>query len=217
VPVTRTVGGSWTDIRDCPILRKPTAPAARGVSRGNLLRRPVGTRSSHRPSSGVPSTSDRELARRSRSRWGGTGSASALHHRARQRARRLPCARRSSARRCQAGRRVGHTDRFLVTTPVDIEVAAEQIGDNRRTIALNYSPALSPVRIPARVSLQLREGRGRVFGPPEAPSRPGSAVRKCGTAEPGRNQQHARTGPTLYSEQHSLTLTCKPPSRSSHS
>lgn len=144
MPVTRTVGGSWTDIRDCPILRKPTAPAARGVSRGNLLRRPVGTRSSHRPSSGVPSTSDRELARRSRSRWGGTGSASALHHRARQRARRLPCARRSSARRCQAGRRVGHTDRFLVTTPVDIEVAAEQIGDNRRTIALNYSPGAAP-------------------------------------------------------------------------
>jgi hypothetical protein len=124
VPVTRTVGGSWTDIRDCPILRKPT-----GGSRGNLLRRPVGTRSSHRPSSGVPSTSDRELARRSRSRWGGTGPASALHHRARQRARRLPCARRSSARRCQAGRGVGHTDRFLVTTPVDIEIAAEH---NRR-------------------------------------------------------------------------------------
>jgi hypothetical protein len=172
VPVTRTVGGSWTDIRDCPILRKPTG----GVSRGNLLRRPVGTRSSHRPSSGVPSTSDRELARRSRSRWGRTGPASALHHRARQRARRLPCARRSSARRCQAGRGVGHTDRFLVTTPVDIEIAAEH---NRR-----QPPHHRPQLLTGRCALcAFRPGShcscarvAGVYSVREAPSRPGSVV-----------------------------------------
>ena len=91
------------------------------------------------------------------------------------------------------------------------------IGDNRRTIALNYSPGAAPcvhsgpgLIAAARGSRACIRSAKHLHG--QAPS-----SRKCGTAKPGRNQQHARTGPTFCSEQHSLTLTCKPPFRSSHS
>ena len=172
MPVTRTVGGSWTDIRGCPILRKPTAPAARGVSRGNLLRR---------LSAPVPRTDHPAvcLVRRTGNWLAAVVVAGAERARPARYITVLDVYLAHDGLRRGVARPVGEvgtrTDSWSPPRLIS-RSRPSTIGDNRRTIALNYSPGAAPVRIPARVSLQRREGRGRVFGPPEAPSRPGSAV-----------------------------------------
>jgi hypothetical protein len=173
VPVTRTVGGSWTDIRDCPILRKPTGGCPEGTFLDGL-------------SAPVPRTDHPAvcLVRRTGNWLAAVVVAGAERARSARYITVLDSVlavylahdglRRGVARPVGG---VGHTDRFLVTTPVDNRGRGR--AQSETTAAPSPSTthrALRPVRIPARVSLQLREDRGRVFGPPETPSRPGSVV-----------------------------------------